>query len=73
VFRAYRAHGFTIIYWPANLNTWMETLKKELSPEAFKAIAPFYAWLITHIPALVQLTDGAGGGNEEDLGRGLEH
>jgi hypothetical protein len=60
VFRAYRAHGFRTIYWPANLNTWMETLKTHLSPEAFKAIAPFYVWLITHIPAFVQLTDAAG-------------
>lgn len=61
VFRAYRAHGFQTIYWPANLDTWMETLKAHLSPEAFKAIAPFYVWLITHIPAFVQLTDAAGG------------
>ncbi len=60
VFRAYRAHGFQTIYWPANLNTWMETLKIQLSSEAFKAITPFYVWLITHIPAFVQLTDPAG-------------
>jgi hypothetical protein len=73
VFRAYRAHGFTIIYWPANLNTWMETLKKELSPEAFTKIAPFYVWLITHIPAFVQLTDGDVGGSKGIMGSGLEH
>jgi len=59
VFRAYRAHGFQTVYWPANLNAWMETLKQALSPEAFREISPFYAWLITHIPVFVALTDAA--------------
>jgi len=57
VFRAYRAHGFQTVYWPANLNAWMETLKKTISPEAVREISPFYAWLITHIPDFVNLTD----------------
>jgi len=58
VFRAYRSHGFQTIYWPANLNAWRETLKKGLSTEAFQEIAPFYEWLIAHIPVFVKLTDG---------------
>ncbi|RJR17902.1 MAG: hypothetical protein C4582_12325 [Desulfobacteraceae bacterium] len=57
VFRAYRSHGFNTIYWPANLDTWMEALKQRLSMEAFIQIKPFYAWLITHIPIFVKLTD----------------
>lgn len=24
VFRAYRAHGFSLVYWPAQLNVWLE-------------------------------------------------
>lgn len=59
VFRAYRAHGFQTIYWPANLSTWAETLKAHLSPEAFAAVEPFYEWLIVNVPALVSLTDEA--------------
>ena len=38
VFRAYRSHGFQTTYWPANLNTWIEILKKEMSEKAFEAI-----------------------------------
>lgn len=57
VFRAYRAHGFQPIYWPANLDTWVETLRRELSGPGFAAVLPFYRWLITHIPAFTTLTD----------------
>jgi len=57
VFRAYRAHGFQTAYWAANLNIWVELLKKELTPEAFKEIYPFYNWLIVNIPAFVSITD----------------
>ncbi len=64
VFRAYRSHGFHTTYWAANLNIWLELLKKELSPEAFNEISPFYSWLIVNIPAFVNLTDADLAGNE---------
>jgi hypothetical protein len=57
VFRAYRSHGFQTTYWPANLDTWVELLREELSQEAFEAVYPFYDWLIVHIPWFVKLTD----------------
>ncbi len=57
VFRAYRSHGFQTTYWAANLNIWVELLKKELTPTAFKEIYPFYNWLIVNIPAFVSITD----------------
>ncbi len=57
VFRAYRAHGFQTTYWAANLNIWVDLLKKELTPEAFKEIYPFYNWLIINIPIFVSITD----------------
>ena len=57
VFRAYRSHGFNTIYWPANLSTWVQTLKAELSGENFEEIFPFYAWLISHVPVFAKLTD----------------
>jgi hypothetical protein len=57
VFRAYRSHGFQTIYWPANLNMWVDMLRKELSEDAFEAVYPFYHWLIVNIPIFVALTD----------------
>lgn len=57
VFRTYRSHGFSTIYWPANLDSWMEALKRELNPKTFSAISPFYAWLIVNIPIFTLLTD----------------
>lgn len=57
VFRAYRSHGFHTTYWAANLDTWLKMLEKELSDESFRAIAPFYNWLIVNIPIFVKLTD----------------
>ena len=56
-FRAYRIRGFQTVYWPANLNAWMDAMQEMLSETAFDEIAPFYAWLITHVPALEALTD----------------
>jgi hypothetical protein len=57
VFRAYRFHGFQTTYWPANLDTWVELLREELSEEGFEAVYPFYDWLIVHIPWFVKLSD----------------
>lgn len=57
VFRSYRSHGFAPIYWPANLDTWVEVLRRELSPPAFSAIFDFYRWLIINIPIFTTLTD----------------
>ncbi len=57
VFRAYRSHGFQTTYWAANLNLWVDLLKKELTPAAFEEIYPFYDWLIVNIPVFVKLTD----------------
>ena len=57
VFRAYRSHGFQTTYWAANLNLWVDLLEKDLTPEAFEDIYPFYNWLIVNIPVFVALTD----------------
>lgn len=57
VFRSYRSHGFAPIYWPANLDTWVEILRRELSPQSFTAIFDFYRWLIINIPIFTALTD----------------
>ena len=57
VFRAYRSHGFQTTYWAANLNIWVELLKKELAPDTFSALYPFYNWLIINIPVFTKLSD----------------
>ena len=59
VFRAYRSHGFQTTYWPANIDTYVEILEEELSPEAFASLYPFFDWLIVNIPAFVALSDEA--------------
>jgi hypothetical protein len=57
VFRAYRSHGFHLTYWPAQLDTWVELLKRELSPAAYGEIYPLYHWMIIHQPTFVGLSD----------------
>ncbi len=59
VFRAYRAHGFRLTYWPAQLDHWMELLKDRLTPSSFKAIAPIYEFMIVQQPAFTLLSDKA--------------
>jgi len=57
VFRAYRAHGFQTTYWAANLNIWVDIIRKELSEESYDVIYPYYNWLIVNIPIFVKLSD----------------
>ena len=57
VFRAYRCHGFQTTYWAANLDIWVEMLRKELTQETFDALYPFYNWLIVNIPLFVKISD----------------
>jgi hypothetical protein len=57
VFRAYRSHGFQTTYWPANIDTFVQQARSELSPETFEALYPFFNWLIVNIPAFVKITD----------------
>jgi len=57
VFRAYRMRNFSTTYWAAQLNTWIEIYKKELSPECFQAIYPYYYWMQINIPNFVKLSD----------------
>ena len=57
VFRAYRSHGFRLTYWPAQLDSWVEVMRNELSPQAFAEIYPLYHWMILNQPAFVSLSD----------------
>ena len=57
VFRAYRAHGFKLTYWPAQLDTWVDIFKVELSENCFQEIYPFYHWMIVNNPIFSKLSD----------------
>jgi len=56
VFRAYRSRRFHSNYWAAQLNGWIEILKKELSDQTFKEIFPYYEWMQVNIPVFVKLS-----------------
>ena len=58
-FRAYRAHGFQVSYWPANLDTLVQILKEELPQPVYREVYPFFEWLIVHIPGFTEISDDA--------------
>lgn len=57
VFRAYRSRNFSSTYWAAQLNTWIEIYKTELSPECYQAIYPYYNWMQINIPVFNKLAE----------------
>jgi hypothetical protein len=57
VFRAYRSRNFSSTYWAAQLNSWIEILKNELSPDSFLEIYPYYFWMQVNIPTFNQLAE----------------
>ena len=57
VFKSYRAHGFQLAFWSANVDTYTEIMKEELSSEAYTSLYPFFDWIIVNIPIFSKLTD----------------
>ena len=57
VFRAYRSRNFSSTYWAAQLNTWIEIYKKELTPECYQEIYPYYNWMQINIPTFNKLAE----------------
>jgi len=57
VFRAYRSHGFTTLYWPAHLAGFIELARARLSPATFAALEPHFHWLIVNIPVFTKISD----------------
>jgi hypothetical protein len=55
VFRAYLAHGFSLAYWPAQLDTWVELFNLELSEATRREVYPFYHWMIINQAHFVAL------------------
>lgn len=63
VFRAYLAHGFSLAYWPAQLDTWVDLFNRELTEKTRREVYPFYHWMIINQAHFVALaansTEGA--------------
>jgi hypothetical protein len=57
VFRVYQSRRFHTSYWNAQLATWIEIYKIELSPQCFTEIVPYYHWMLVHIPIFNQLSE----------------
>ncbi|MCP1715845.1 hypothetical protein J2T58_001716 [Methanocalculus alkaliphilus] len=55
--RTYRGHGFTIAYWPANLDTLAEILEERCDDQIYNELYPFINWLIIHIPLFIEIDD----------------
>ncbi|PKP10023.1 MAG: hypothetical protein CVU09_08955 [Bacteroidetes bacterium HGW-Bacteroidetes-4] len=64
VFGAYQSHGFQSNYWAAQLNTWIEVLKSELTPGTFNEIYPFYEWMQVNIPHFTSLSNNSQNPNQ---------
>ncbi len=57
VFSAYRSHGFSTNYWAAQLNTWMQIFKNQLSVETYTEVLPLYEWMQINLPVFVKVSD----------------
>lgn len=57
VFRAYRAHGFHLTYWPAQLNAWLDAMRAQLDASQVAALEPFYDWMLVNQPAFATLSE----------------
>lgn len=57
VFRAYRSRNFSSTYWAAQLNSWIEIYKMELSEECYKEVYPYYNWMQINIPTFNKLAE----------------
>lgn len=57
VFKAYRSHGFSVNYWPAQLNAWLTVLKEQMTKEGFEQMEPLYNWMLTNIFNFAQISN----------------
>ena len=57
VFRAYRSRNFSSTYWAAQLNSWLEIYKENLSDNCFNSVYPYYNWMQINIPVINSLAE----------------
>lgn len=57
VFRTYRAHGFSVDYWPVMLPNSRAAVLRHLTADDASQITPIHDWLLAHVPDFVVLSD----------------
>ena len=57
VFRAYRSRNFRSTYWAAQLNTWIDIYKNNLTESSFHEVYPYYNWMQINIPIFNSLAE----------------
>lgn len=50
-FRAYMSRGFTSNYFAAQINTWIQLIKENISTKSFLEINSIYNWIGVNIPS----------------------
>lgn len=56
VYRSYRAHGFSFDYFPLELESWKNAVKKYLDPAAAGEINAVYDWMLKHHNKMIELS-----------------
>ncbi|HBJ75247.1 MAG TPA: cobalamin-binding protein [Syntrophaceae bacterium] len=56
VYRSYRAHGFSFDYFPLELESWKNAIKKYLDPAAAGEINAVYDWMLKHHNKMIKLS-----------------
>lgn len=46
VYRSYQSHGFSLAYWPVQLDLWLREITARLDAEAAGELRPLYDWLL---------------------------
>ena len=62
VYRAYSAHNFSYDYFPLELKTWIDALKKHITSDMTAEIKSVYAWMIKRHENMIYLSQ-----TEEEL------
>jgi hypothetical protein len=57
VYRSYRSRGFHVNYWAAQINTWIDLMKRHLSEDTFESIFPLYKWFSISVPHFSNMSD----------------
>lgn len=55
VMQTYQKHSFSPLYWSAQLSSWDNILRRNLSDSSYDEIIVFYNFMITNLPIFNQL------------------
>lgn len=69
VYRVYTARGFSLDYFPVELQAWMEAIRDRIPPLAARPILEVYSWMIQHHEAFAECRNAL---HSQPPGQGLE-